>query len=161
MEKRASLIPGEYKRPLADLDTRYHRVEEGQTGPLVRRLERFGNILTWWWAPGKRRARICMTCLTSLPSTRWQCLAWPEVERQQKTNVPKFCRDTATLCQQRRQEQIQLVFIGQACQGGRGCRRRGELTGEPMSSPEQRSDLRRVCLCCVNCNHYCNLSTFL
>ena len=41
------LIPGEYKRPLAALDTRYHRVEEGQTGPLVRRLERFGNILTW------------------------------------------------------------------------------------------------------------------
>ena len=47
MEKRAGLIPGEYKRPLAALDTRYHRVEEGQTGPLVRRLERFGNILTW------------------------------------------------------------------------------------------------------------------
>ena len=47
VEKRAGLIPGEYKRPLAALDTRYHRVEEGQTGPLVRRLERFGNILTW------------------------------------------------------------------------------------------------------------------
>ena len=82
VEKRAGLIPGEYKRPLAALDTRYHRVEEGQTGPLVRRLERFGNILTWWWAPGKRRARICMACLTSLQTTWWQCLAWPEVERQ-------------------------------------------------------------------------------
>ena len=29
------------------LDTRYHRVEEGQRGPLVRRLEGYGNLLTW------------------------------------------------------------------------------------------------------------------
>ena len=38
---------GEYRRPLAALDTRYHRVEEGQKGPLVRRLEGYGELLTW------------------------------------------------------------------------------------------------------------------
>ena len=47
VEMRAGLIPGEYRRPLAALDTRYHRVEEGQRGPLVRRLEGYGHLLTW------------------------------------------------------------------------------------------------------------------
>ena len=32
---------------MAALDTRYHRVEEGQRGPLVRRLEGHGQLLTW------------------------------------------------------------------------------------------------------------------
>ena len=41
VEKRASLIPGEYKRPLADLDTRYQSVEKGQTG-------RLGPLCTGW-----------------------------------------------------------------------------------------------------------------
>ena len=47
VERRAGLIAGEYRRPLALLDTRYHGVEEGQTGPLLRRLERYGRLLTW------------------------------------------------------------------------------------------------------------------
>ena len=38
VERRAGLLMGEYRRPLAALDTRYHRVEEGEKGPLVRRL---------------------------------------------------------------------------------------------------------------------------
>ena len=47
VERRAGLITGEYRRPLAALDTRYHGVEEGQRGPLVRRLEGHGQLLTW------------------------------------------------------------------------------------------------------------------
>jgi hypothetical protein len=47
VERRSGLIPEEYRRPLASLDTRYHGVEEGRTGPLVRRLEWYGRLLTW------------------------------------------------------------------------------------------------------------------
>ena len=47
VERRARDIPGEYRRPLASLDTRYHGVGEGQVGPLVRRLEGHGRLLTW------------------------------------------------------------------------------------------------------------------
>ena len=36
VERRGALIAGEYRRPLAALDTRYHGTAEGQTGPLVR-----------------------------------------------------------------------------------------------------------------------------
>ena len=41
VEKRGSLIPGEYRRPLASLDTSYHGVGEG----LVRRLVSHGRLL--------------------------------------------------------------------------------------------------------------------
>ena len=47
VERRAALITGEYKRPLTALDTRYHGTGAGEKGPLMRRLEGFGQILTW------------------------------------------------------------------------------------------------------------------
>ena len=47
VKRRARNILGEYRRPLAALDTRYHRMAEGQVGPLVRRLEGHGRLLTW------------------------------------------------------------------------------------------------------------------
>ena len=47
VERRGGLIAGEYRRPLAALDARYHGTADGQTGPLVRRLERHGTLLTW------------------------------------------------------------------------------------------------------------------
>ena len=47
VERRAGLIPGEYRRPLAALDTRYHGVVEGKRGPLLRGLEGQGQLLTW------------------------------------------------------------------------------------------------------------------
>ena len=61
VERRAGRIQGEYRRPLAALDSRYHGVQEDQRGPLVRRLE----ALQWrvtvryshgWWEPFKKEA---------------------------------------------------------------------------------------------------------
>ena len=45
--KRAAGIPGEYSRPLAALDRKYHGTEHGDTGPLVRRLQGFGRTQLW------------------------------------------------------------------------------------------------------------------
>ena len=47
VERRGSRVPGEYRRPLAALDTRYHGTGQGETGPLVRRLESHGRLLCW------------------------------------------------------------------------------------------------------------------
>ena len=40
-------LPGEYRRPLAKLDQRYHGTPDGQVGPLQRRLEGFGRLQGW------------------------------------------------------------------------------------------------------------------
>ena len=44
VERRAVELPGDYRRPLAKLDTKYHGTLANQTGPLVRRLEGFGRL---------------------------------------------------------------------------------------------------------------------
>ena len=44
VERRAGPLPGEYRTPLAKLDTKYHGTPVGQVGPLVRRLESYGRL---------------------------------------------------------------------------------------------------------------------
>ena len=45
MQRRASKLPGEYRRPLERLDMRFHGTVQGQVGPLVRRLESYGPLI--------------------------------------------------------------------------------------------------------------------
>ena len=42
VERRAVELPGEYKRPPAKLDAKYHGTLANQTAPLVRWLEGYG-----------------------------------------------------------------------------------------------------------------------
>ena len=44
MERRKQLLQGEYRNPLAALDKEYHGTQEGDVGPLVRRLQGFGPL---------------------------------------------------------------------------------------------------------------------
>ena len=44
VERRAVVLPGEYRRPLEKLDRGYHGTTVNQVGPLVRRLESFGRL---------------------------------------------------------------------------------------------------------------------
>ena len=44
VERRKQLLQGEYRNPLAALDRRYHGTQEGDVGPLVRRLQGFGPL---------------------------------------------------------------------------------------------------------------------
>ena len=70
VERRGGLIPGEYRRPLAMLDTRYHGVGDGETGPLVRRLERHGRLLTWVIGAWQEGSRDLHTLLDTLADTK-------------------------------------------------------------------------------------------
>ena len=45
VERRGDRLSEEYKRPLATLDNRYHGTPVGQVGPLVKRLESYGQLL--------------------------------------------------------------------------------------------------------------------
>jgi hypothetical protein len=44
VERRAARLPGEFRRPLAKLDNKYHGTTDGQVGPLQRRLGGFGRL---------------------------------------------------------------------------------------------------------------------
>ena len=43
-ERRASKLPAEYKYKLAVLDRRFHDTSDNETGPLVRRLQSYGEL---------------------------------------------------------------------------------------------------------------------
>ena len=45
VERRSVPLQGEYRTPLTKLDSKYHGTPHGQQGPLVRRLESYGNLL--------------------------------------------------------------------------------------------------------------------
>ena len=64
VERRASVLTGEYTRPLAKLDTKYHNTPQGETGPLVTRLRSFGRLrglVVGAWGEGSRdlHSRVC------------------------------------------------------------------------------------------------------
>ena len=44
VERRGEKLAEEYRKPLAALDARYHGTTNGQVGPLVRRLESYGQL---------------------------------------------------------------------------------------------------------------------
>jgi hypothetical protein len=44
VDRRVVILPGEYRTPLAKLYSKYHGTAVGQVGPLVRRLESYGNL---------------------------------------------------------------------------------------------------------------------
>ena len=88
MEVRAERIPGEYRRPLPSLDTRYHGVEEGQVGPLVRRLEGHGRLLTWVMGAWQEGSKDIHALLDLLADAKVRTLAWPGVGRQRRGRGP-------------------------------------------------------------------------
>ena len=45
VERRAAKLPGEYRRPLEKPDRRHHGTQQGQEGPLVRRLNSYGPLI--------------------------------------------------------------------------------------------------------------------
>ena len=45
VERRSTGLPGEYRNPLIKLDTKYHGTPDGRKGPLVRRLDSYGDLL--------------------------------------------------------------------------------------------------------------------
>ena len=45
VERRSTGLPGEYRNPLIKLDTKYHGPPDGRKGPLVRRLDSYGDLL--------------------------------------------------------------------------------------------------------------------
>ena len=44
VERRIGLLSDEYRRPLAALDSRFHGTQQGEVGPLVRRLDSYGQL---------------------------------------------------------------------------------------------------------------------
>ena len=68
VERRAKCLTGEYMRPLAKLDSRYHNTPRGETGPLVKRLQSFGRLqglVVGAWGEGSKDLHSLLDILAS------------------------------------------------------------------------------------------------
>ena len=74
MERRASLILGEYKRALTALDVRYHDTGPGQTGPLVQRLKGHGRLQCWVMGSWQEASQDLHALLELLADSKVQSL---------------------------------------------------------------------------------------
>ena len=66
VEARAKTLPGTYRRPLERLDNLHHGRREGETGPLVRRLQSYGDLqcyVSGAWGEGSEALHsLVQTC---------------------------------------------------------------------------------------------------
>ena len=102
VERRASLIPGEYRRPLAALDARYHGTVPGQTGPLVQRLEGHGKLLCWVMGSWQEASQDLHALLELLADSKVQSLGLTrgrEATAQERAQILSGYRRTlSTTC---------------------------------------------------------------
>ena len=66
VDVRAAELPGSYRRPLQRLDAQHHGTREGEVGPLVRRLQAYGQLQAYvsgaWGEGSEPLHALVQTC---------------------------------------------------------------------------------------------------
>ena len=66
VDVRAAELPGSYRRPLQRLDAQHHGTREGELGPLVRRLQAYGQLQAYaagaWGEGSEPLHALVQTC---------------------------------------------------------------------------------------------------
>jgi hypothetical protein len=131
-DRRARELPSTYRRPLARLDTLYHGTGPGETGPLVSRLQSWGELLGYVagaWGEGSQdlhaliqagaESRVAFECRSS---------GRQETERRLGAKVAEYRRLVSTCCV-RAQAQCLVARIGLISPAARVAAQRREVAG--------------------------------
>ena len=90
VDRRGSLVPGEYRRPLERLDSTYHNTAPGDTGPLVRRLLGYGRLqllVVGSWQEGTKDLHSLLDLLADLKVKRLGLAKGRELSDRERTKV--------------------------------------------------------------------------
>ena len=132
VDRRSRELPGTYRRPLERLDRHYHDTQPGQTGPLVHRLQSFGELQCYVagaWGEGSRHLHsFIQTCAES--RVRYLCRTTGRQENEQLmgTVVGQYRRLVST-CVIRAQAQCLVSRVGIISPAARDAARRREVAG--------------------------------
>ena len=143
-DRRASQLPGSYRRPLEKLDRRYHQTLPGQTGPLVERLQSFGELQCYVagaWSEGSRHLHeLIQTCAESKVAFLCRSTGRQEKEGLLGTLVSQYRRMISTCCV-RAQAMCMLGRVGVISGAARAAakRREGAVRLERQLRQEQRA----------------------
>ena len=90
-DRRAGLLQAEYKRKLAKYDQKYHGTVPGQAGPLVRRLEGYGQLqglVVGPWGEGSKDLHTLISKVgTSMADSKARARGWEGALPYRQLNI--------------------------------------------------------------------------
>ena len=142
VDRRAGELPGEYRRPLAKLDIKHHDTLPGETGPLVRLLQSFGELqclVAGAWGEGLVHLHsLIQTCVDSRISHLVRMTGQQSMEGKRSVLVSQYRRLVST-CVVRAQAQCLLSRVSAISEAAKGAADRRRVTQrEEMRFQEER-----------------------
>ena len=115
MDVRAAELAGSYRRPLQRLDTQHHGTREGETGPLVRRLQAYGQLEAYvaggWGECSEPLHKLVQTCAEARVAHLTRTTGRQETERMLGQVVGQYRRIIST-CAVRSAAMCTLARVG-------------------------------------------------
>ena len=115
-DRRGRELPASYRRPLERLDQEYRGTLPGETGPLVARLQGFGDLLCLvvgaWGDCSADLHTLVQTCAESRVEHLCRSTGRPELEGQLSVIVSQY-RRLLSSCMVRAQAQCLLSRVGE------------------------------------------------
>ena len=131
-DRRGRELPASYRRPLERLDQDYRGTLPGETGPLVARLQGFGDLLCLvvgaWGDCSADLHTLVQTCAESRVEHLCRSTGRPEMEGQLSVIVSQY-RRLLSSCMVRAQAQCLLSRVGVISPEAREAGRRREVAG--------------------------------
>ena len=144
MDRRARELPGSYRRPLERLDRLHHATPEDEVGPLVRRLQSFGELQTYvvgnWGEGSEDLHALIQTCAEARVAHICRSTGRQESEHLLGTIVGQYRRLVST-CAVRAQALCTLARVGLITPAAREAarRRQGAMRMEEQMKEERKA----------------------
>ena len=144
VDRRARELPGSYRRPLERLDRLHHGTLDGEVGPLVRRLQSFGELQTFvvgnWGEGSEDLHALVQTCAEARVAHICRSTGRQESEHLLGTIVGQYRRLVST-CAVRAQAMCTLARVGLITPAARDAARRRQVA---MRMEAQMKEERRA-----------------
>ena len=131
VDRRARGLPATYRRPLSRLDQRYHNTAPGETGPLVSRLQGFGELqclVMGAWAEGSKDLHsLIQSCAESKVAHLCRSTGRQEMEGQLSIITSQYRRLVST-CVVRANAQCLVSRVGVISPAAREAAHRREVS---------------------------------
>jgi hypothetical protein len=144
VDRRVAILPWEYKTPLEKLDAKYHGTGAGQVGPLVRRLESYGNLQCLVMGAFQEGSKDLHALLDTLADSKLRAKGLARgregTEMERAIILSEFRRELSVAGA----KAYSACMIGRVARVGEGRRRAARRRAWVRREEDRREEARRV-----------------